>query len=90
MDGVAPGFIRNPARPDGPVDDPSIHQEEEQADPAAQGGVRPVAGMLQVVFEGHPGIPERLGREGFEVLDVLMAPIMSQSAGPSPRKLKDG
>ena len=77
LDGVVSGFVSNAARPDGSVNDPSIHQEEEQTDPAAQRGVRPVAGMFQVVFEDHPSVAERLGREGFEVLDVLMAPIMS-------------
>ena len=70
-----------------PLDDPAVHEEQEDRRSLVQGRPRPELGAAQVVLEMEPGVSGRLLEDREAMLVIAMGGIVGQAAGPVTRQL---
>jgi hypothetical protein len=69
------------------VDDPPIHEVEQDGSAAAKRNPAPELGTAEIVFEIEPHILNCFLKQSDEMLVVPMGPIVCQRAGPAPSEL---
>ncbi len=81
------GLVDATTAPGRALDDPAVHEEQEDRRSLVQGRPRPELGAAQVVLEMEPGVSGRLLEDREAMLVIAMGGIVGQAAGPVTRQL---
>ena len=66
----------------GPLDDSSVHEEQQDGRPLMQRRAGPELGASQIVLEMEPGVSGGLFEQGGSMLVVTVGGVMGQTARP--------